>query len=153
MNFVKTIVNSTSDPMKASPKTRKPKTRDPAAGFPPSAPPPAPATLDCPSAASPAANAIAKAAASGTQLVPATAPVVPCANAGTAITDAIIIMNINIPNFRIVFLLNMNYRQWVVDAVLYSRRPHAEGRCQTPSVRHQVSGRRKIAVEFLRSDT
>jgi hypothetical protein len=63
--------------------------------------------------------------------------VVPCANAGTAITDAIIIMNINIPNFRIVFLL-MNCRQWVVDVIPY-RRPHAGSSGQWPVVSGQIS--------------
>jgi hypothetical protein len=36
-----------------------------------------------------------------TQFVPPATAVVPCANAGTANTDAINSMNINIPNFRI----------------------------------------------------
>jgi len=34
----------------------------------------------------------------------------------------------------------MNCRQWVVDAVLWSRRPHAEGRYQPTGTRFQVSG-------------
>jgi hypothetical protein len=45
-------------------------------------------------------------------VVPA-APVEPCANAGTAITDAIIITNINITNFRIVFLLMNCPSRWL----------------------------------------
>jgi hypothetical protein len=117
MNFVKTIVNSTSDSMKASPIMRKTMIPGRAAGLRAIASHAAAAALPCPNPASPAANAIAIAAASGTQLVPPPVPLEPCANAGTAIADAIIIMNINIPHFRIVFLL-MNCRQWVVDAVL-----------------------------------
>jgi hypothetical protein len=76
-----------------------------AAGLRPSESQADPATLACPSAANPAASAIAKPEVSATQFVPATAPVAPCANAGTAITDATIITNINITNFRIVLLL------------------------------------------------
>jgi hypothetical protein len=76
-----------------------------AAGFRPNASQAEDATLDCPSAASPAASAIANPAVIATQFVPATAAVPPCANAGTAITDATINSNSNIPNFRIVFLL------------------------------------------------
>jgi hypothetical protein len=40
-----------------------------------------------------------------TQFVPPATAAVPCANAGTANTDVINSMNINIPNFRIVILL------------------------------------------------
>jgi hypothetical protein len=38
-------------------------------------------------------------------VVEAALPLLVCANAGTAITDAMIITNINITNFRIVLLL------------------------------------------------
>src|SRR6202167_58762 len=116
-----TSVNSTSDSMKARPRMSATMIPGRAAGFRPSESQAAPATYPWPSAAKPAANAIAKPEVSATQLVPADAPVVPCANAGTAITDAINISNINIANFRIVLLL-INCRQEVVDAVLYGRR-------------------------------
>jgi hypothetical protein len=46
-------------------------------------------------------------------------------------------MNINIPNFRIVFLL-MNCRQWVVDAVLkadaLTLKAGANNSCQAPGL-------------------
>jgi hypothetical protein len=57
-------------------------------------------------------------------------------------------MNINIPNFRIVFLL-MNCRQWVVDAVL-----KAGALTLKAGVRHQVSGLGKsVVINFPRPDT
>jgi hypothetical protein len=50
--------------------------------------------------------AIAKPEVIATQLVEPAAPAPPCANAGTARTENIIITNNNITIFRILFLLN-----------------------------------------------
>src|SRR6202171_1613702 len=100
-----TSVNSTSDSRKAGPKISATIIPGRAAGLRPSESQAAPATFPCPSAARPAARAIAKPEVSATQFVVAAAPVVPSANAGTAVTDAIIMTHINITNFRIVLLL------------------------------------------------
>jgi len=121
-----------------------------AAGLRPSASHAAAATLPWPWAASPAASAIANPAVNATQLVVEAALPLPCANAGTAITDAISNTNINIPNFRIVVLL-INCRQEVVDAALSeSNALTLNSRCQTTGVRHQVSGLRKILSGICR---
>src|ERR1035441_3218117 len=93
-----------------------------AAGLRPSASHAAAATFPCPCAASPAARGGANPAVNATQLVVEPALPPPCANAGTAIADAMIKTNINITNFRICFLL-MICRQWVVDAVLLEPAP------------------------------
>src|SRR5271163_3830487 len=113
-----TSVNSTSDSINASPRISATMMPGRAAGLRPSESQAAPATFPWPSAASPAARAIAKPEVSATQLVPATAPAVPCANAGTAIPDAIIIMNDNIPNFRIVSPYEFAARRWLTPCSL-----------------------------------
>ena len=87
------------------------------------------ATLPWPCAASPAASALANPAVHATQLVVEAAPPLVCANAGTAITDAIIITNISITNFRIVLLLLLIAASGWLTPCSLSRRPHAEGSC------------------------
>src|SRR6266853_3306066 len=101
-----------------------------AAGLRPSASQAAAATFPWPCAARPAASAIANPAVNATQLVVEAAPPLVCANAGTAITDAIIITNINITNFRIVLLLLLIAASGWLTPCSLSRRPHAEGSCQ-----------------------
>src|SRR5580704_9357121 len=79
--------------------------------------------LPCARAQMPEAKAMENPAAIATQLTPPAASP-PCANTGTAKHNNDSTMN-RLLNLRIVFLLTMNYRQWVVDAVP-CRRPHAE---------------------------
>jgi hypothetical protein len=57
-------------------------------------------------------------------------------------------MNINIPNFRIVFLL-MNCRQWVVDAVLKAGALTLKAgvQQQLSGTRSQLSGK-KLVIEL-----
>src|SRR4029077_14827660 len=144
-----TSVNRTSDSMKARPRISATMIPGRAAGLRPSESQAAPATFPCPGAASPAASAIAKPDVSATQLVVATAPVEPYANAGTAITDAIIIININITNFRIVLLLyELPVRGWLT--------PCFEADALTLEGRCQVSGKSRplnMMLNFLRPDT
>src|SRR5271157_2576393 len=108
-----------------------------AAGFRPSASQAADAAFPWPCAASPDAMAIANPEVIATQFVPPAAPAPVCANTGTARKENIIITNSTIKIFRILFPLEYESPQEVVDAVPICRRPHAEGRCQAPGVRSQ----------------
>src|SRR5208283_4528466 len=108
-----TRVNSTSDSMKARPRIRATWMAGRAAGFRAMASQAAAPTRPCPRPARPAAIAMPKPEAIGTQGLGAAA-VPPCAYAGMVIIRMASSAKITIISFRIYFLL-MNRCQWVVD--------------------------------------
>src|SRR5579883_1097837 len=79
--------------------------------------------LPCPSAQRPEAMAMENPAAIGTTSNPPVVP--PCAKSGVAndITDSAINKYFKVLKVRMVFLLTMNCRQWVVDVDLGRKTP------------------------------